>query len=181
MAKTLTYLGVVVLVIIAVVLGYKIYQQITSTNQSIPTSQQSEDRTIPQSVDRQEVTPKTSTSSDQNSNPEDWIYRFPGDNATQEEKQQFSDNLNRFAKQTEVLEISNNCKSSPLVMRIKKDQEFQIKNTSGTDIKIIISTQYQIPIGANTAKTVKAYFGGIGAFGYRCEGFEKISGIIDII
>jgi len=178
MTKTLVYIGIAVLAVIAVVLGYQIYRQTTDTG-TVPPVKQAQDTSVPQTVGNQQTSQQTTQSSSGTAD-EQAVLNFPGPNATQIEKQQYTDALNRFAKETGVLEISNGCKPSPIVIRIQKDQEIQIKNTGITDIKVIISPQIQFPISANSIKTVKASFGGVGTFGYRCEGFENISGVIDI-
>lgn len=53
MAKNLVYVGVIVLAVIAVVLGYKIYQQTALKNQPVSTSQQPASNTVPKSTNKQ--------------------------------------------------------------------------------------------------------------------------------
>lgn len=164
MTKKLVYVGVVVLALIAVILGYKIYQQ-TISSQSAPKPKPSaefQDVTIPKpGVNNSQQTDTSSQSIDLDS----IFKRFPGPNATAEEIQSFHDYLYTISRETGLITLKD-CKADPQVLRVKKGQEFKIKNEDSVDHKLTMPGK-QVSVKAAGEITLTA--SEIGEYGYGCD------------
>lgn len=180
MGKTLLYIGIVGLVIIAVVLGYTIYQQqITSSlnNQSVSTNQQY-------------ITPQVSTNNstatapatNQLSAQEIAVLNFPGPNATDAEIRQHGELVDKLSIRASALDITN-CKPNPLVFEIEEGTTFKVRNTGSVAVELVRGDKI-VTVPANTEKGVKItdlakeQFGNIG---YACMDQQGPTGVIQIV
>ncbi len=177
MSKNLVYVGIGILAIIAVFLGYKIYQQQTVLqNQSIASSK-------PQPIVQQN-TSKSSTLSPQNNNISqaidlDSVFKqFPGRNASKEEKMKFNNYLLSIGTEGGTLTI-NNCKVVPLVFRVKKGADFMLSNLDNVDHTLKVN-QVTFSVKARETKKVKAD-NLDGANGYYCDGTGPKIGILHVV
>lgn len=183
MAKNLVYVGIAVLAAIAVILGYKIYQQQRAYQQVGLTNQSSQPTKQPSGV---RASPKASPSpqAQQPSAAEvAKVLKFPGANATEAERKNHSDLVNKLGNQfggAAFLDISG-CNPNPVVYRVKQGGTFKVKNSDQTDHTIYTSIRNTIP--ANSEKTLESKTIGdnMGAYGYGCDGSSGTVGIIQIV
>lgn len=177
MAKTLTYIAVVVLAVIAVILGYKIYQQTTGLKTQDRSIQQ-QNTSVPQDVRNQ-----SSPGAAQNIDVEALMKQFPTSNSSEEERRKFNDYLLSLGQEVDTITISSNatsnCNPTPQVLRIIKGAEIKIVNQDTVDHKLSMF-QKDILAKAGQTTTVKTDWG-TGAFGYVCDGTGPRVGILLII
>lgn len=181
MATKLAYLGVAVLAIIAVILGYKIYQQQTAiNNQTASTTQQPNDNTNP-AINKnvpQLTKSESSQSSDTTPTAED-LYLFMSKADTLEYKDKYIETAKRLAVETNVINYSN-CKAKPVSVKMKKDSEVQLKNNDAYPIEILHEKFKIFKVPANQSITIKTDFGS-GIYGYGCTGgldIRVLSGVL---
>lgn len=107
-------------------------------------------------------------------------------NPSEEERTSFNSALDKFAQQTNSINISK-CESSPLVVKTKVGKDITFTNNDSVDFKILIrNDSYSVSAGktVNVKSNLPA-----GVYGYFCEGkgFEDrmslglLSGILNII
>lgn len=177
MAKNSVYVGVVILAVIAVVLGYKIYQQQTAlkgqpgqSNQPVQNTQQSVLKTTPTTTVKQ---PATSTSSNQNTNisaDRQKISAYPGPSAPDEQKKEFGRIIGDNAQTSDTLDITN-CETTPMVLSVKNGQSIKLINNDATVNAILFGPgkQYDVPANGSTTMLVNL---GAGINTYRCTGIS---------
>ena len=109
------------------------------------------------------------------------LLNFPIDQSSEEGKK-WIDSILKMEKNTKVINISS-CKPSPLVLKVKKGSDFQVKNNSRSEITLYShGNEYKIP-SLETA-IIKAVFDPdtTGFFGYRCKiGSEPQSPVVGIL
>lgn len=182
MAKNLVYIGIAVLAVIAVVLGYQIYQQ-TVSKKAPTTRQQPPTRTITQPVGTQSST-QTAPQKTELTAKEKQVLNFPGPNASQEEKNAWEAVVRKLGAESEgvaYLDISG-CKPNPVVYRVKLDSSFMVKNSDQKDHEIYNAKR--VTIKANSTQTLRTQEIGsnIGLLGYGCDGSPGLGvGIIQIV
>lgn len=173
MSKNLVYIGVVVLAVIAVILGYNIYQQ--QTGVATTPSTQPPARTIEQPSGTQ----SGNQASTQNIDIDALFKKFPGPNATVAQIQDFRDYIDPLSKETGLITIKD-CKADPIVLRVKKGQDFKITNQDSIDHKLTMLGQ-EVTVKAGATLTRKAP-GEIGESGYSCDNAKTGNiGIIHIV
>lgn len=182
MPKKLVYAGIIALAVIALVLGYKIYQQqIGKGEQSITPNQQVNNATTPNSEVNQ-ATPDASLSRTPSAAEISAVLNFPGPNATAEERKKHSDLVNKLGDEAgfSFLNISG-CKPVPVVYRVKLGSTFKVKNTDSVDHTIY--TAKKVTIKANSEQTLnsKEIGDNLGDYGYGCDNSSGAAGIIQII
>lgn len=152
MTKVLTYIGITVLVVIAIVLGYTIIIQ-------QPTKQQS----TPQVSINNSTTQQNLPSAEEQA----LVKAVPGPNSTLEERIEYSKKLEKFEKVTDTVEITN-CWPSPFIARVREDTDLKIKNNDNVEQLIFIGqNQLNVPAkGTVTAKPGK----GDGITNLACNG-----------
>lgn len=166
MAKNLVYIGIAVLALIAVVLGYKIYQQ-KALNIVPLTTQPTQDRTTTGTV--KQTTPATTqtNAAPQNIDVNTLVNNLVKPDNTQAERDRLATTTRLAAIKADVLDISN-CNPNPSIFQVKKGAEFKVKNSNSIDQKIMITPQQQYNAPANQTVTLKADFGP-GIISYRCN------------
>jgi len=179
MGNKLMIVGIVVLAVIAVVLGYQIYQEtLASKPQSVS---QTQTPILPQTVgdtNISQVSPQP-----QDIDVESILKQFPSSTATDEERIKSNDYLLSLGQEVDTLTIVSsataNCSPTPKILRVKKGTEFKIVNQDNVDHKLSMF-QKDISVKANTTITVKTDWGA-GAYGYVCDGTGRRVGILHII
>ncbi|MEK7517793.1 MAG: hypothetical protein AAB583_04545 [Patescibacteria group bacterium] len=171
MSKNIVRFGIAVLVVIAVVLGYQIYQQ-TTVYQTPPI----QNGTVPQTVGNQQASTQKGLTAE-----EKQALSFPGPNATEEEKKKHSDLVDELGNRvagTLFLDITG-CKPNPIVYRVKQGGSFKVKNSDSIDHTL--STDRKITIKANSEQTLTSKSIGdvLGNYGYGCA--EISGGTVGII
>jgi len=145
------------LVLIAIVLGYAIYQQSLSSPATIdesPVSSKKNIKPLPPDLSEDEKA----------------LLTPPSPDAPQSEKEEHDALAAKLSKESDVLDITN-CRSNPLVLRAKINQNLKVENKDNIDRKLIFDDAHQYLILKNGAATVKVDFGkGAGLYGYVCEG-----------
>lgn len=175
MAKNFVYIGIAVLALIAVVLGYKIYQQRLSY--TLPQTNQSQNRPATGTVVNQ-ATPGGAQNTAQNIDLDSLFKQFPGANATTEEKTKFNSYLLSIGQETGTLVI-NNCKVTPLVFRVKKGVDFMVSNLDNKDHTLNVN---QVTFSVKAKETKKLTTDNLdGAYGYYCDGVGPRVGILHVV
>lgn len=179
MSKNLVYIGVVVLAVIAVILGYNIYQQ-QSGGATTPSTQQPQTRDITQPI--QQGTDQTTTQKKELTAEEKQVLQFPGPNASEAERKAWADLVNKLGNESGVpyLDITG-CSPTPVVYRVKLDGTFKVKNSGQTD-HVIYTGDKRTTIKANSEQSVSSSSMGNtpGDYGYSCDGSPSSIGIIQV-
>ncbi len=118
------------------------------------------------------------------SNNEGGLLNFPS-NISSEQGKKWSDSVMRMEQTADIINI-NNCKPSPLTLKIKKGAEFKVRNNSDVEITLYShGSEYKISSGSIIS--IKAEFNqyATGFFGYRCridnEPKAPVIGILHIV
>jgi hypothetical protein len=159
MAKNLVYIGIAGLVVIAVILGYNIYQQQGGTLAPINNSV----NPLSQSNNQQPQTTQAATIPDA-----DWakIENFDDSKVNQAEGEEFTNLVIKYGVDTNSIEIKQ-CEASPLVANIKMGSNFTIKNTDTLNqVMNFFSKEYVIKPG-ETVTILSQFTPGI--FRYACS------------
>ena len=155
MRKRLPYIILAIPIIIALVLGYAIYNQIQGTN------------TTPSQEEKQE---ETSTTPSVSRSPEEAeLLQVPGENATDEERQKHLEGVLEIAKSSDTLNVSS-CNPDIFALRVKQGETFTIKNDTTQEHTIVLNEDYMYKIPAQGSTEVEVDFGrGPGIYGYGCD------------
>lgn len=182
MAKNLVYIGVIVLAVIAIVLGYKIYQQTLAnraTPQTTTPSQQVQTKITPP-----KITPQPVGTTSQSSTPtaeQLAALNFPGPNATESEKKKHAELVDKMSVISSELNITN-CQFSPPILKALQGSSITIRN-DGQDAQTLHWGTKDIVIQPTSQKVVnlREWFGnGLGDHGYSCLNSNNPGGIIKI-
>jgi hypothetical protein len=175
MSKILTPIGIICLLIIAVVLGYTIFQkQIapSSNNQAV--------------TNQQYITPQPSTNNSTTTAPttnqpsaeeQDLVKAIPGSSSTLEERVAYNIKLQKFEKVTDTIEITN-CWPNPFIARVREFTDLKIKNNDNVE-QLIYLGQTQINVPAGKTITTKPPGKGDGITNLTCNGGAQ--GLLHVI
>lgn len=168
--KTLTLL-IVVLLVIAIVLGYVIVFQwfpkeggegemVSQTPITQPTTQSSLSRTGV-TLEEQEI-----------------FDSFPGPRATAEERLAFDKKVNSIAVDTDtaLLDISN-CDPQPFALRVKRGGTFKVRNLDSTPHIVGTDPEHQSVVAEGSEITLevsKALGDDLGNYGYACDNMGAV-------
>jgi len=102
----------------------------------------------------------------------------PQPDATDEEKQQYSQLVQRLAQEPAYLEIGEQCRLTPLVLRVKQDEVFTVRNNDTVEHTIaFFIDRYIVPPGG-TQDIVADLGNELGIYGYGCDASLNIVGLI---
>lgn len=176
MGKTLVYVGVIVLAVIAVVLGYQIYQQTAGVQ--TPSVPQTQDTTVPQTVGNQDTLQISPLS--QKIDMEFILKNTPDPNSSIGKKQDWENYL-RVNRQEGSLIVIKNCIAEPSVLIIENGEDFKIQNEDSVDHKLTIPPN-GITVKAKESVSLKATLE-MSEFGYSCETIPNNSnvGIVHVL
>jgi len=177
MSKILVYVGIAVLAIIAVVMGYQIYEQTTVIKP--PPIQQTQDTSVPQTVGNQQTPQPNTQFSSQSEYSE--ILNFDDGSATKEEKRIWYNSIGRLTKGTDTLDISM-CKPNPVVVKLNQNTQLKVTNNDNRD-RMILRGDLRYTIPAKQTSTISIKDWGVGILRYRCntdDGSGAIVGILKI-
>ncbi len=94
----------------------------------------------------------------------------PGPDAPSAERDKHDALAAKLSKESDTLDITN-CRSNPLVLRARINQNLQVKNKDSIDRKLIFDDTHKYTISKNTTTSIKVDFGKrAGLYGYICEG-----------
>ena len=169
MTKTLTYTAVVVLAVIAVVLGYKIYHKTTGVQ--TPSGQQTQDTTVPQTGGNSQPQIQSPTI-DSAAIAEDRkkISVYPGPSAPDAQKREFQEIIDRNAQFSDTLDITK-CESSPMVLKVRKEADIKLVNNGSTGNAILFGPGKQYDVAAKSSTTMTVNID-VGVNLYRCIGIS---------
>lgn len=174
MSKNLVYIGVAVLFVIAVFLGYKIYQQQYSQQSSTKSTSSQNINT------KTKASPSQSPTAQQKVSASDLeILKFPADLSSQEGVKWMQE-VKTKAKTADSLDVSN-CQASPIVLNIQNGAELKITNKGNSEVSISgIGNISQLTRGGvlNTKITAE---GDPAYLGYRCSLTGSPQNIIGIL
>lgn len=154
-AKITRLILTIILIIVALVLGYLIYLQRFPNHPSAPK---------PTLTSLPKLLPSDLTEEER------ILLIPPATDAPRFEKDKHDALAEKLSKESDTLDITN-CRSNPLVLRARINQNLTVKNEENLDRKLIFDDDHQYPIPKNSTTTLKVDFGkGVGLYGYVCEG-----------
>ncbi len=177
MNKNLLYLGSILLIILVGLWGYYFYGKNKAINPT-PLTYQTKPATSTQSANQPKLSQQTISFNDEGS----LLKYIDLSNPTKEQSMKFFETLERVAKLSDVVTISQ-CKASPVAVKVKLGNDIKVINNDKVDYTLIRATkQYSLPAGQTI--TIKGDFGG-GAHGYRCDGKgivnQPVAGIFYVV
>lgn len=179
MSKNLVYIGIAVLIVVALILGYKIYEQ--QTGYKLGSLRGKSDSVTVKPNRSPSSTESSSTTS--KSDKEKSVLNFPADNASPEQMNKFFDEVGRLGVESNTLQIAK-CQPSPLVIRVKKGASFNITNSDSVERELIVDPTHKYKVSAGGLVSFKADFG-TGILGYRCSGVgfetQPLVGVINVL
>ena len=148
-----------ILAIVAIALGYKIYDERTSS----PETEVSQNNT------------------NNNQSVEDALVSPPLPGADQKVSDAYFKLVSDNAVESGTLDISG-CKFNPFVVLIKKDQNLSLVNNDPVPHTISFGDTLSHTVSAASSKIITANFGkGTGVYGFRCDNVPKPAGVISVI
>lgn len=145
---------IIILIVVAVVLGLAIYKQHKPQPSVLPPTES----TVPKLM------------SPDLTQDEKAVLNPPSPDAPAAEKDIHDALAAKLSKESDSLDITN-CRSDPLVVRIKINENLKVKNNDNIDRKLIIDDTHIYEIAKNSTTSIKVDFGhGVGLYGYICEG-----------
>lgn len=159
---------VLILLAVALVLGYAIYVKMPKTSQSNITPQETQSSPATRA-------PEAATTSATRRPP--WIaslseadkalFNTPSSDASDEVKRKFSENLRSNAKSVPEITISKDCRPSPIAYSVDKSLSFKVKNTDTVQHKVFIyqSSQHVIEPSSTVTITLEKK----GSISYGCD------------
>lgn len=168
MSKFATPVVIVILAVIAVVLGYTIYNQSTS-NKTAPRETEQPTRNVTSTPIGSKAAALTVD--------ERLALQTPGANATEAERKAHFDAAVRAAKYVNTLDISQ-CIGTPVVLRVAAKQTLTVNNPDTQDHVIVIDKDHTYIVPASGKKEIVIDFGkGGGLYGYGCDASQTTSGL----
>jgi hypothetical protein len=171
---------IILLVALAVALGFLIYSQFQgrlTSAKKLAEETPSEERAgvKPPGDEMRRPTPGGLTED------EKILFNPPPQGASEAEIKEFRDSVRKLAKKTSTLNLSKCEKPSPLVIEVEPGSEFKVQNSDSVDHTLYIrSINYTNTIPAGQTKAVKADDFKIGSHGYSCDGLRGVVGYIII-
>ena len=163
--ETFFYLAIVLLALVAIVLGYLIYQQ-----------QFSEESTSQESLTRSgiEQTPQKKSTDEIVE-----VLNIPPPDASQEEKQKHFELALREAKEASYLDITQCTLAAPVVFKVREGESFEVRNNDTEPHTIIINPENTFTIPAKESRDIAPDFvQGPGLYGYACDNVPRAVGML---
>ena len=144
----------IILIGIAIILGYAIYSQHVQKQPPVLSPNSTQQRLLPANL----------------TDDEHFILNPPSSDASRSAKDKHAQTVAKLAIVGSNIQITN-CKPSPLVLQVKLGSEFTITNKDSTSHNITFDEEHTYKVSANGNLTIKAEFKyGAGDYGYVCEG-----------
>ena len=154
---------IIVLVFIAVALGFLIYRK------QMPSISRQPSPTSPTTGQMPSESVSDETAKRELSAEEQAALTPPSRDASSAEQQDFLTLISRLAKESKFLDISG-CFANPLVFRVKFKSSFTARNSDKVDRVIVFDEKNQFIVPAQETKEIKADFGkGPGIYGMGCD------------
>ncbi len=114
----------------------------------------------------------------------DLLLDWPGEDTTDEERNQWSEAVDAAAVNVNLLNISG-CTPDPLVIEVEHGESIQIYNDDATDHTLTLDPENSITVPAfetiNIVLSSDNGFHGTGAYGYVCDGVWPSVGIFYVV
>jgi len=168
MENRIIIFGNIVLVWIALFLGYFIYQQ-----QRAPDS-------LPQEVLPHDITLSPGSLSGSAYTEESDALNWPLESASNEEKQKHVDLIQRFGKKADYVDIAK-CVGYPVVYQSGMGETITLRNQDTLEHTILLGKSlYAVPAGSTAEVAVdnETFEFGPGNYGYVCDSREGVAGVI---
>lgn len=181
MAKNSMYVGVIILEIIALILGYFVYKQLSSTSTPSPQAAQSSSCRSVYTKEYQSQPNKSAQTTRISSSDWDKIVRYDSTKATEEQTIDFNEIVRSKSTDTNTLQF-NRCKSSPLIVRLKKGSNFIITSTD-SDQQVIVLGHCEYTLNPGESITLKTDFAQVaGIYRYPCRraSYYPIAGVLQL-
>ena len=154
--ETFFYLAIVLLALLAIVLGYLIYQQ------------QFSEESISQEPPARSGIEQTPQEKSTDEIPE--VLNIPPPDASQEEKQKHFEIALQEAKEASYLDITQCTLAVPVVFRVREGESFEVRNNDTKPHTIIINPENTFTIPAKESRDIAPDFvQGPGLYGYGCD------------
>lgn len=110
------------------------------------------------------------------------VLKFPGENASLEEIEAHAALLKKLTVRTDTLEIGDSCSTTPLVMEVKLDSTFIVRNRDDAEHALKVgSTRMIIPRNGSKSYGANIDNKGVGNFAYSCDDDPDLIGVIRIV
>lgn len=171
MANKSLKITAVVLVLLAVALGYAILRQRrpltapdTSSATPAPAPTAEPNAFAPGPAPLPATAPLAAKSPEERA-----VLNIPGPNASEAERARHFELAQRLARESAELKLVN-CVPDPAVFKVANGANFTARNAGAKDATVAINTENVYAIPAGGTKILKAGFGkGAGLFGYGCN------------
>lgn len=100
----------------------------------------------------------------------------PNGDASKSDKDAYLKFISALAKKTDVLDLNNCVKPSPLVMQLAPNQNFKITNSDKVDHTIYLYNDHSFKVPAGKTISAKADFIKNGYVAYRCDDKSGVVG-----
>lgn len=168
MANKSLKITAVILVVLALALGYAILRQRrpltapeTSSSTPAPAPSAQPGALAP--------SPAPAPSTVERNPDERAVLAIPGPNASEAEKARHFELAQRLARESAELKLVN-CVPDPAVFKVANGASFTVHNAGAKDMTVVINPENVYTVPAGGTKTLKAGFGkGAGLFGYGCN------------
>jgi hypothetical protein len=161
---------IVLLILGAAFLSYRIYERYTPSEKGEEKilSQEQSTSINPEQKTAQGPGQQLNMREDLSPN-EQLALQTPGPSASEEERANHFRLVQSIAKPAEFLDISD-CKADPVVLKVKDQSKFTVRNTDNADRKFVLSQSKFIIIPALSDTELTADFGlGPGIYGFGCD------------
>lgn len=153
---------VVILVIVALGLGYAIYAK-KYAKTAVPSEQTGNQNT--QTNNNQQ---NTQTQPKELTADEKIIFSNPGPNTSKEDLALFSSTIAKLAVPGDTVTV-NNCTATPQVLKMKYGSKFTVKNAGTAEIHFGFGTDRTLIAPGASAQLTANYKNGAGIYGFGCD------------
>lgn len=151
------------LVVLAIVLGYAIYQQKSSHEKPAMTQN-----------------PSASKNPSNRLSDEAKVLNISSFSTEEEKKQNYALAVS-ISKEADFLDIAN-CTGSPVVLRLREGTSLKVRNKDSVAHSISFNDKQIYPVLAGSTIEVKdAFAKGPGLYGYGCDNFSGAKGMVYVV
>lgn len=160
----------VILVVIAGVLGYLIYQKSISLPKKEPAQSQPAANNSQAKSERSDAATLT--------DEEKEVLNPPSQGANEAEMKKHFELVQKLAKEPDFLEVAK-CEVRPVVTRLRNSKTFQVRNQDSIDHTIVVDKDHTYSISAGSTQTIPVDFGhGAGVYGFGCDDSTSAVGML---
>ena len=178
MGNKILTIVVVLLVLVAIILGYSIYKQRFGTGSSGKSEQIKEQASVDSSSESQN--PYLPSAEELGITSEELAaLDFPTSDASINEKNNHIDVVRGAAKEAPYLDITKCEIADPVVLKIKESEGMKVRNQDSVTHTLVLDadTKFIIPAGA-TEQIKPDFLHGPGIYGYGCDNMPYSIGVL---